>query len=195
MKQNRFVRLLIPLIFLAWPAAAGASFVEDLSIAELTARSSAVVHGRVIRVESAWDETHTRIYTTVQLEVISYLAGDGPRVVTIRQVGGRVGSTELRVEGQPTFDPDERVVVFLEPDAERQDRWIVVSMAAGKFTVTTNTVTGELVLSRDLSGLDLVRLTPEGMRPVRRARRAARPLLLRELVEEVRRAARQGGQP
>jgi hypothetical protein len=197
MREKRLARSLILACLAAalfWPVPTEASVIEDLTIAELTARATAVVHGRVVSVESSWDETHRRIYTTVTIRAISYLAGQGPEIVTIRQVGGRVDDTELRVEGQPRFTVDERVVVFLEPVEESPELWIVVSMAAGKFNVTTDRVTGELVLSRELSGLTPVRLGPAGTGLVRRSNRVARPLLLREMIQEVQRVFR-GGQP
>ena len=114
--------------------------------------------------------------------------------MTVRQVGGRVGDTELWVEGQPRFFVGEQVVVFLSPDgAGTPDTWNVVAMAAGKFTVTTDGVTGELVLSRDLQALNRIRIDTDGVRPAPRSNRVARPLLLRELVQEVQQTIRQGG--
>lgn len=177
-----------------WQPRAEAFLVEDLTVAEMAARATAVVHGTVTQVAASWDETHTRIYTHVNIDVISYLSGQGPREVRIRQAGGQVGDTELRVVGQPSFSVGEQVVVFLEPDgSDEPNQWVVMCLAAGKFRVTTDETTGELVLSRDLR--EVRRITVGATDRVRPGRRVIRPFLLRELRDEVRRAASPGGTP
>jgi hypothetical protein len=177
----------------SWPSNAVAGVVEDLTIPEMAARATIVVHGTVGQVDMAWDESHTRIFTTVDIDVISYFSGQGPRTVRIRQVGGRVGDTELRVIGQPTFRTGEEVVVFLEPDGSRvPGSWVVLCMAAGKFSVTIDETTGELVLSRDLGEISSITVRADRGRPIRRS---VRPLLLRDLEGEVRRTVRSGGTP
>lgn len=178
---------------LAAPLGATANVVEDLTVAEMSVRSDLVVHGRVRSVEAAWDEGRTRILTTVRLEVLATLAGEAPAEVVVRQAGGRVGDTELVVAGQPTFVVGQQVVVFLErnPDLDQagEPAYVVLCMAAGLFRVTHDRATGEVVLGRDLAGLGRVRVGPS---PAVRDR-VARPLLLRDLVAEVRRARGEGG--
>lgn len=185
---------------IAWSAAAAvalalvlqagpsrADLVIDLSVDEMARASSVVVHGTVTRVDAAWDDSRTRIFTEVDIDVSSYLSGQGPDQVRIRQVGGRVGDVELRVTGQPSFAVGEEVVVFLEPDGSGSpDRWVVVCMAAGKFTVTYDRTTGERVVRRDVRGLTLVGNTEIG-RPAARPR-TARPFTFGELADTVRRA-------
>lgn len=191
---SRFARSAVALVALALvlqAAPSRAGVVLDLSVDEMARAASVVVHGTVTRVDAAWDDSHQRIFTEVDLDVTSYLAGQGPDHVRIRQIGGRVGDTELRVPGQAVFAVGEEVVVFLEPDGSGEpNRWIVVSMAAGKFTVTFDRMTGERVVGRDLAGVSRIRTGD--LQPAARAR-SVRPFTFMELADTVRRAV--GGAP
>jgi len=181
--------LSVALFSVASPARA--DVVLDLSIEEMTEVAHAVVHGTVTSVESAWDDSHTRIFTNVTISVSSYLSGSGPSTVSIRQAGGVVGSSELFIAGQPRFTVGEEVVVFLEPDGTGQpNRYVVVCMAAGKYTVSFDTITGERVVGQDLRGLN--RVPARGRRAVR-TRHTAMPFRFSELVDIVTRAALAGG--
>jgi hypothetical protein len=182
----RIVQITVVAVALALRAGSSrADVVLDMSVEEMTRTASVVVHGTVTRVDAAWDDSHTRIYTEVDIDVTTYLAGQGPARVQVRQVGGRVGDSELRVAGQPSFAVGEEVVVFLEPDGSgTANRWVVLCMAAGKFSVTFDHVTGERVLGRDVRAL--VRI---GERTGARRARVARPLTFEMLADTVRRAA------
>jgi hypothetical protein len=170
---------------------ARADVVLDLTLDEMATMASLVVHGRVRSVDAAWDDSHQRIFTNVEIDVISYLGGSGPERVSVRQVGGRVGDTEIWVAGQPRFTVGEQIVAFLEPDgSDTPNRWVVLCMANGLFHVAHDELTGELVLERDLRGLTRTP-GPGRMNLVRQ--HVARPLLLREISEAVARARRQGG--
>jgi hypothetical protein len=169
---------------------AEAGVVEDLSVAEMAVQAEVVVEARVAAVHSAWDSGRARIMTTVTLDVLEYLAGSGPERLVVRQVGGRVGEIEHVVPGAPRFAAGQWVVAFLvRPDPAPADEWVVLGMAAGLYAASHDASTGEVVLARDLAGLDRVRLAP-GPRPIARV---ARPLLLRDLAAEVRRARGAGG--
>ena len=183
--------LLTSIIAVCWAPPARATIVEELTVAEMAQRSGAVVYGTVTGVESSWDDSHTRIYTEIDIDVIEYVSGSGPEQVSIRQAGGRVGDDELVIAGQPTFTEGEQVVVFLEPlETTGTTRWVVLCLAAGKYRVTTDELTGELVISRDLEGITFARLTNSRRRE---APRVARPSLLIDLIREVRRATTRGG--
>jgi hypothetical protein len=172
------------------PGVAQGDTVVDLSLEEMAAHADAVVLGTVGRVEAAWDATETRIYTTVEVQVASYIAGSGPRLVTIRQVGGRVGDVELYVSGQPRFAPGERVVAFLERDEASDGSFVVMCMAAGLYRVAVDDVSGEQVLTRNVEGL--ARVPGPGRTTLIRAR-SIRPLTLGELLERTRAAVAAGG--
>ena len=189
--RRRATWVVLTVALLGVPVRAWSDTVIDLSMEEMAAAATAVVFARVERVEAAWDAAREHIYTEVELRVISYLAGNGPDRLHLRILGGAVGDQELYVSGQPRFTEGERVVAFLERVEDDEGEHLVVScLAAGLYHVTTDRVTGEQVLRRDLSGL--IRVPGPGRRALLR-RRVARPLTLGEVIERVRSVRGAGG--
>src|SRR5438067_6818524 len=97
-----------------------------------------IVRGRVARILVAQDEGVGSLYSYVSLDVESVLKGSvsGRRIV-VKQLGGRLGATELRIAGQPAFAVGEDVIVFLE--SRPRDRTLsVTAQWQGKFTLASN---------------------------------------------------------
>lgn len=181
----------VAMALISVPSTSEADVVLDLTIAEMAEASTAVVHGTVTDVDTAWNDSNTRIFTNVTISVTSYLGGQGAETIQIRQVGGRVGDTEFVVTGQPRFSVGEEVVVFLEPDGSgRENSFVVMCMAAGKFRVSFDQLTGERVVGQDLRGLNAV--PARGRRTVR-THSVARPFLFHELVETIAQGVAQRG--
>jgi hypothetical protein len=95
-----------------------ASLVVAMDVDELTRRADRIVVGEILSVESAWDERHERIVSTIDVAVADVWKGsmpDGGRL-RIVQPGGTVGDVEMRVHGLPFFAAGERAVLFLRSD-------------------------------------------------------------------------------
>src|SRR5689334_3161846 len=103
----------VALLFFAFPAAA--ELTPLWTVDELTAFASLVVSGRVTDVTSQWDPAVNGLYTYATIDVRDTWKGavPGGRVV-VKLLGGRVGDTEFRVDGQAHFRVGEDVVVWLE---------------------------------------------------------------------------------
>lgn len=82
-----------------------------------------------------------------------YLKGGRRGVLTLRFLGGEAEGYRLTVPGSPEFHLGEEVLVFTDGGAGRIPT--VLGMAAGKFTLQRDPVTGERVLERSLDGLNL----------------------------------------
>lgn len=119
--------------------AAGATVVAPLTVAERAARSDAVVHGRVVGVESAWHGERAVIYTVATVEVVAVLAGAARRGdrLAVRRIGGRVGAVEQVVAGNAVLARGDEAVLFLKQSG---DFYGVVGMAAGVIPVGEGTV-------------------------------------------------------
>lgn len=100
-------------------APAGASTFAAMSEKELIAASDAVVRGRVVSVDSFWNDHHTLIISEAVFEVESVIVGAAPRFVTLRTAGGTVDDETVEAIGFPTFRTGERALVFLQRDNER----------------------------------------------------------------------------
>jgi len=131
----------------AFPTASRSTSVDRLSDQDLVSLSSMIVEGRVTGVRSEWTSDHTQIHTIVTIRVSTALKGAAPGngLLVLRLLGGQVGDTVMELIGGPTFVTDEEVIVFVE--AGGPELMPITGLFQGKFTVTTDAVSGARVIS------------------------------------------------
>ena len=94
------------------------AMTAPMSDAELVRGSSVVVDAQVRRLTPHWDENHSLIFTTVELDVSRTLYSRDPfteHALKIEVLGGELDGVGLLSPDAPTFRVDERVVVFARP--------------------------------------------------------------------------------
>ncbi|HET7826749.1 MAG TPA: hypothetical protein VFK90_15545 [Anaeromyxobacter sp.] len=128
--MRRLRALVLAVVASAGMPAAAATFVVP-SVEEMARSSDAVVRGRVVAIASRRD-AGGRIVTDVDVAVASAWRGAAGPAVRLVVPGGRAGGLALRVDGAPTFEPGEEVVLFLTRAAAG---WRVNGHALGKFRV------------------------------------------------------------
>ena len=101
--------------------------------------------------KSAWDSEFRRIYTTYSFEVQEDLAGTGEKSFDLVQPGGEVDGIGQRTEGFPTFNPGDRVVLFLR---KIDTGYRVVGLSQGVFEPRKDNNSEKLV--QRLEGLHLI---------------------------------------
>lgn len=120
------------------------------SDAELTIGARAIVRGQVTNVVSALDEAHDGVFTYITLEVAEVYKGALPLgTLVIKEPGGITPERGSLIFGIPTFSVGEQVLLYLDtwPDGSlRVYQWFL-----GKFTITTESNTGKLTLSRAMT--------------------------------------------
>jgi len=130
--MNRFRLSELVLLFLlaAVPRHPQASVIAPMSVDDLVASADEIVVGRVLSVSAAWNASHTRIASTVEVEVQERWKGTtAPKQrLSIVQPGGTVGEIEMTVHGLAAFTSGETALLFLQGRA----RYRVVGMAQGK---------------------------------------------------------------
>ncbi len=146
------MRALAVLLALAAPMLAQATQARSASVEALTRGSDLVVRGRVQSVTPRWSEDGRRIFTFAEVRASSLWKGHAAGPVTVIVPGGVVGRIGQRVDGAPTFDEGEEVVVFLTRAEAGAFR--VNGLAQGKFRVEG------AVARPDLSRLTLVPRAP-----------------------------------
>jgi hypothetical protein len=99
---------------------------------QLGTQSQLVVHGRVVSVESWWNEKHTKIFTTTRVAVDNAYKGSAPPAVDVIQLGGVVDNIRVTVSGSLQWAQGEEVLLFLEP---YMDNFAVSGFSQGKFNV------------------------------------------------------------
>ena len=165
------VLVLLAVVLASAPATA--TVVIPVAEADLVAQSAAVLVGRVAAIASHADRG--RIYTDVTVDVDEMLKGDSVPTLTVRVLGGRVGTHAAWVEGSPEFRRGERVLLFVS--AYRDGTARVARFYQGKFSII-----------RDAGGEDVaVRETPAGVHlPSGAAVPATAPRHLRHLRDAIR---------
>ena len=155
---------------------ASALTLAAMPLEELTRSASLVVRARCID-RQVTRTPDGRIASLARFAVVEAAKGSAPGVVTVRELGGRSGDTELVVPGAPLSEPGDEVVLFLEP--LEGDVLGVVGLALGYMPVAVLPGSGATVhLSRTLGNVA--------------ARGSVRPVA--ELLDAVRRIdAQQGG--
>lgn len=167
--------LALGLVLAPCPRSAQALTVVAMPLEELTRHASLVVRARCLD-RQVTRTPDGRIESLARFTVIESAKGRAPDVVTVRELGGKSGDTQLVVPGAPLSEPGDDVVLFLEP--HDGDVLGVVGLALGYLPVATAPGSGPTVrLSRTLGDF-----AARGVRPVS------------ELLERVREIdAQQGG--
>jgi len=118
---------------LVFPVTARSSMAIRLSFEQLAQRAQRVVVSRVIASQSEWDGSHRRIFTRTEIEVEEEVAGQGPRRFTLVQPGGTVENLTQRTFGLASFQPGEKVMLFL---AGQDKSPHVIGLSQGVFDLT-----------------------------------------------------------
>jgi len=130
--------LLIPLLD------AKATTVVMLSDTELIVNSRLIVTGKVTSVISAWDDTHSMVWTYVEVHVDRMLKGGlSERTIVLKQLGGETADSGVRVFGQAGFTKGEHVLLYLNsgPDGSLH----AAHAFMGKFSVVDGDAAGGFV--------------------------------------------------
>ncbi len=116
MRHSRLIPLTFILVLgvlLVGAAPSSATVHLPTDFAEMVARSTFVVHGRVVDVRSDTSSDRRGIVTYVTVDVAHPLKGAPGESVTFLVPGGQVGRYERIVVGAPQFERGDEVVLFL----------------------------------------------------------------------------------
>ena len=134
---------------------ASGTTIRGFTTRDMVREAAVVVRGTVADRTSVWSPDHTRIYTDSTVRLKEVLVGKvAGRQIQVRQIGGRVGGTEMAVPGVAPIHPGEDVLLFLRTDGQR---YYLVGMAQGKYGVRLEK--GQWVADRKLEGLNLLGTT------------------------------------
>ncbi|MDX2169036.1 MAG: matrixin family metalloprotease [Deltaproteobacteria bacterium] len=146
------------LLLLALAAPAAATTIVPLRTRELVGTSIGAVRGQVTRIASGVEPNSGALVTYVTLLVDDVLYGPFARgELTLREMGGKVGTRRAWVEGAAEYRVGERVLVFLSTNSDGTLR--TAGLAMGKYRLTE--ASGGTRALRDLSRGGTV-LNPDG---------------------------------
>jgi hypothetical protein len=136
---------------------ASASLIMAMDTPSMVQRADHIVVADVVSTRSAWDERHTRIFTTTELVVVeSWKGATAPAThLTIVQPGGTVDDLTMVTFGFSRFAPGERALLFLAGNAGDAR---VVGMAQGKRLLRRDASSGRwMVQTPDRAGAAFLR--------------------------------------
>ena len=134
--MRRFLGIGLALVLCIGVVPATASTFVAMSPEALVAQADAVIQGEVVNLSSFWTESDRLVATEALVTVDEVIAGDAPSTVTVRTFGGQVGDFKVEAHGFPTFQRNERVLLFLEWNAD-EDAYRVLGYQQGQFRVVT----------------------------------------------------------
>lgn len=150
--------------------------IFHLSPHELGQQSELVVRGRVLGVQSYWNDKHTKIFTRTRIGVDETYKGPGRSAVDVIQLGGVVGNVKVTVHGASHWEVGEEVLLFAEP--YDTGSFQVSGFSQGKLRILRDPETGlPYVQASSMEGVKVLR-APPGREP------AAAPTVQRVPLEE-----------
>lgn len=131
-------------------AGISATTLEKMPVERMTRIAQVILRARCISNLTRWDAGEIWTFTT--FDVAETWKGLATEQVTVRLLGGTVGSLTSTVSGVPRFRTGEEVILFLEPTA-RGD-FTVVSWQQGTFRVGRDPRSGAEIVTQDTAAVE-----------------------------------------
>jgi len=144
-RRRRFLWILFLAGLALLAVVANATTLSRLRFEELANQATAVARLRCLGVESVWE--NGEIWTETRFETVELNKGLLPGVVSVRMLGGNIGSLHSRIDGVPTFSPGEEAYVFLWGREGKPFR--VLGWSQGTFRIARDVRTGVENVTQD----------------------------------------------
>lgn len=144
-QRRRFLWILFLAGLVLIAMVANATTLARLRFEELAKQATAVARLRCLGAESRWE--NGEIWTDTRFEVLEQNKGLLPGLVTIRTLGGNVGSLHSRIDGVPAFRQGEEAYVFLW--GREGEPYRVLGWSQGAFRIARDTRTGVETVTQD----------------------------------------------
>lgn len=112
MSRRSLLGAMLALVLLAAPVLASTFVAFDSE--RMVGESDTVVQGRVIGVESFWDDQGRIIVSEARVLVEEAILGAPESIVLVRTPGGSVGSFMVEAHGFPKLERGAEVILFLD---------------------------------------------------------------------------------
>jgi hypothetical protein len=144
-QRRRFLWALFLLGLALLAVVANATMLVRMRFEELARQATAVARVRCLGARSFWE--NGEIWTETRFEVVEQSKGTLPGIVTIRMLGGNVGSLHSRIEDVPRFHTREEAYVFLWRTEGEPLR--VLGWSQGTFRISRDARTGVETVTQD----------------------------------------------
>jgi hypothetical protein len=139
-----------------------ASTFTPISDDDLIISARAIVTGKVVAIESNYDDQQDRIYTYITVKVQQVLKGQiSEGRIVLKELGGQVGNRGLIVWGNPQFKRGENVLLYL--DTWKDGSLRTYQLFLGKFNIVRDEATGHDYVQRGESDESTALLRPQSV--------------------------------
>ncbi len=173
----------IAILMLLAASVASATSIIPMTVEQLTRTSEAVVEAQAVQQWSEWTPNHSIILTYTRFRVSSVLKGTAAAEITVKQLGGKVGESVVKVAGVRYFRPQEETVLFLHPAMANDGTYVITGLMQGNFHVDRTAV--EATVSNGIKSPDTYAVSAGGVSQYQGAR-----MTLNQLEARVRKAVR-----
>jgi hypothetical protein len=126
-------------------SAVRATTLAHMSVAQMSQTAPVIVRARCEENATRWDAGE--IWTFTRFAVEDIWKGSAPAEITVRLLGGAVGNLSSTVAGIPRFQPDEIVILFLEPTSHGD--FSILSWQQGTFRVRNDARSSQETVTQD----------------------------------------------
>lgn len=168
-------------LLLGWLPWAEGTTLERMDLDDLTAKSSAVVYGKIVASRVEWNQNRTLIYTVYTVQPLEYLKERLGPILELREPGGTLDGLHMSIAGVPSFSVGEEAVLFVWTDPQGQHQ--VTGFEQGAFPVRTDPQTGLKMVDR------AIRLGSARTAPLPGAVVPSTSRLLPQLFDQIRSSA------
>lgn len=144
-QRRRFLWILFFAALGLLAIAANATTLSRMRFEELAGQATAVARLRCLGVQSRWE--NGEIWTETRFETLELNKGLLPGVVSVRMLGGSIGSLHSRIEGVPAFRPGEEAYIFLW--GHEGEPFRVLGWSQGTFRIRRDARTGIETVTQD----------------------------------------------
>ena len=134
----------------------------QVGLKQLSTEAEQIVQATVTSIVVMFNRDSTEIHTYIRMNIKDDLVGaQEDNEIIVKQLGGRVGTLTMGVEGTSVYKTGEENVLFLFKDPFNNDSYQTLGMYQGRYRVFTGTdnirrvqrdTTGHATLYKSLAG-------------------------------------------
>ncbi len=118
-----------------------------LPLQKLISLSQEIIEGKVINIETKWDDEHKFIFTYTKIRIYNTNKGKvKDKEIILKEIGGQLDGYTTHAECQPNYKKGEEVLVFLQ---KRGSYYETYGLNQGKFSIINEG--GGKIYKRDIN--------------------------------------------
>lgn len=144
---NRLLQFILIMLVFFLPA-----FSQDnpAVLKKLSQKADVILIGKVVKKESAWNTSKSRIFTKTTIQVEEYLKGkDNGNTLEVIYPGGEIDGVGEIYTHMPKFENDEEALLFLQKD-KKSKAYEVLNGEVGKIKIQKDKKNNEKVPASNL---------------------------------------------